>query len=267
MSQTPAIHPTAVVEAGAQLGAGVVVGPYAVVGAGVRLHDGVRVGAHAVLAGDTEIGPRTVIHPHAVLGGPPQDLKYRGGPTRLRIGADNVFREFTTASLGTEEGGGETRIGDGNLFMAYSHVAHDCRVGDRCVFANSVNLAGHVVVGDHAVIGGLVGIHQHARVGRCAMVGGGAMVAQDVPPFTLAQGDRARLYGLNLVGLRRLGLPAPTLSALRAAWRLVFQHDRRRRRAEVIEEARERYAAVPEVIELLDFVASSARGVCRAARG
>lgn len=256
------IHPTAVIDAGAELG-DVEIGPYAVIGAGVRLHDGVVVGAHAVIEGDTEIGAGTRVGPHAVLGGEPQDLKHdRRVPTRLRIGRDNVFREFTSAHRGTSTGEGLTRIGDRNYFMANSHVAHDCVVGDDTMFANSAAVAGHVQVGDGAILGGLCAVHQHSRVGRLAMIGGGAMCAQDVPPFSIAQGDRARLYGLNIIGLRRAGFDADTVTVLKEAWRLLFVSDLPRRTA--AGRVQEAHGALPEVQELLAFLASSTRGVCRA---
>ena len=255
------IHPTAIVDRTASLGRDVDVGPYAVVGAGVALADEVSVGAHAVLQGPAQIGEGTRIFPHAVLGADPQDKKYRGEPSRLEVGAYNVFREFTTVNRGTEGGGGLTRVGAHNLFMAYSHVAHDCRVGDHCVFANSVALAGHVHVQDGAVLGGLVGIHQHSRIGRLAMLGGGAMAAQDVPPFTMAQGDRARLFGLNLVGLRRNGFSLDAISALKSAYRELFQQGLPLRVA--ADQAREVYADVPAVMELIRFIDDSRRGLCR----
>lgn len=257
------IHPTAVVLPGATVAPDVQIGPFAVIGDGVVLEAGVRVGPHAVLTGPTRVGARTRIHAHAALGGDPQDLKYAGETTSLEIGPDNTFREFTTASRGTIQGGGVTRIGAGNLFMAYSHVAHDCVVGDGVVLANSVALAGHVEVGDKAVLSGLVAVHQYARIGRCAMVGGGGMVAQDVPPFMIAQGDRARLFGLNIVGLRRAGLPADTIAALKRAYRELFGQGLPLRIA--MEHAREHFVDVPEVTELLAFIEASNRGICRAA--
>lgn len=257
------IHPTAIVDPGAELAEDVVVGPFAVVGPGVSLAEGVEVGAHSVLTGAMTVGPRTRIYPHAALGGDAQDRKYSGEDSRLEIGADNVFREFSTANRGTAHGDGVTRIGDGNLFMAYSHVAHDCRVGDGCVLANSVALAGHVTVQDGAVLGGLVGVHQFSRIGRCAMVGGGAMVAQDVPPFTIAQGDRARIYGLNIVGLRRNGFDLDVITALKGAYRELFHQGLPLRIA--LEQVREVYVDVPEVQELVAFMEGSTRGVCRSA--
>lgn len=257
------IHPTAVVDPDANLSDDVEVGPFAVIGPGVTLAKGVRIGPHAVLTGTTRVGERTRIHAHAAIGGDPQDRKYDGEQTALEIGPDNIFREFTTVNRGTVQGGGVTRIGTGNLFMAYSHVAHDCVIGNHAVLANSVALAGHVEVGDRAVLSGLVAVHQYARVGRCAMIGGGGMVAQDVPPFMIAQGDRARLFGLNIVGLRRAGLHADTIAALKQAYRELFGQGRPLRIA--MEHARQQFVDVPEVTELLHFIEGSNRGICRAA--
>ncbi len=257
------IHPTAIVDPSAELGA-VDLGPGAVVGAGVRLHDGVVLGPHAVVSGPAEIGPRTWLDAHVALGGAAQDVKTDPRePNRLVIGADNVFREFTTAHRGTSAGGGVTTIGAGNYFMANSHVAHDCVVGNGCMFANSAAIAGHVRVSDGAILGGLSAVHQHARIGRLAMLGGGAMCAQDVPPFSIAQGDRARLYGLNVIGLRRAGFGSEVLSALKEAWRVLFVGDLPRRTA--IAQIHASLGDVPEVAELLAFLESTERGVCRAA--
>ena len=256
------IHPTAIVEPGAELADDVEIGPYAVIKSGVQLHAGITVGAHAVIAGPTVMGEGCEVFHHAVIGEAPQDKKYAGEPSRLEIGPRNVFREFTTVNRGTGENG-VTKIGEGNLFMAYSHVAHDCIIGDRCVLANACQLAGHVTVEDDVVIGGLVGVHQHCRIGRCAMLGGGAKAAQDVPPFTIAQGDRARLYGLNIVGLRRNGLNLDVVAGLKAAYRQLFHHGLPLRIA--LEQVREVYAEVPEVAELVEFIEGSTRGICRSA--
>lgn len=256
------VHKTAVVDKKAELG-DVEVGPFAVIGAGVVLHDGVVVGPHAVIEGPTTIGKRTRVGAHVVLGGAPQDAKHDGSPTRLEIGEDNDFREFSTAHRGSSGGRGITRIGARNFFMCNSHVAHDCIVGSDNTFANSAAIAGHVTVGDKIVFGGLAGVHQHARIGRLAMVGGGAMCAQDVPPFTLAQGDRARLFGLNVVGLKRAGLPSDTVSALKAAWRTLFVAGLPMRVA--MGQVREQFGSIAEVVELVEFLESTTRGVCRAA--
>lgn len=259
-----AVHPTAIIDDAAVLHDGVDIGPYAVIGADVVLHEGVSVGSHAVVVGPTVVGAGTRIFHHAVVGEEPQDKKYAGGTSRLVIGERNTIREFVSINRGTERGGGLTQVGDDNFFMAYSHVAHDCTVGNGCVLANSVALAGHVTICDHAVLGGLVGVHQHSRIGRCSMLGGGAMAAQDVPPFTIAQGDRARLFGLNIVGLRRNGFDRDTISALKGAYRELFAQGTPLRIA--LEQVREFYVDVPEVIELVSFIeASSVRGVCRSA--
>ncbi|GDX78507.1 acyl-[acyl-carrier-protein]--UDP-N-acetylglucosamine O-acyltransferase [Deltaproteobacteria bacterium] len=256
-----AIHPTAIVDPRAQLGADVELGPYAVIEGAVKLGARVQVHAHGMVRGDTEIGADSKVYSFACIGGDPQDLKYRGEPTRLVVGERNSFREFTTVNRGTASGGAITRIGNDNLFMANTHVAHDCTVGDHCVFANSVAIAGHVTIQDRVVLGGLAAVHQQGRIGRCAMVGGGGMAAQDVPPFTIAQGDRARLVGLNVVGLRRAGFSREVMSALKNAYRELFQAGMPLRIA--AEQVRAFYNDVPEVIELVDFLETSQRGICR----
>lgn len=257
-----AVHPTAVVDPGAVLG-DVEIGPYAVIGAGVVLADGVVIGPHAVVHGPTDVGQGTRVHAHAVLGDLPQDLKHDpDARTRLVIGAHNVFREFTSAHRGSSGGRGVTVIGDHNYFMANSHVAHDCVVGSHTMFANSAAIAGHVEVQDGAILGGLCAVHQHARVGRLAMIGGGAMCAQDVPPFTMAQGDRARVFGVNIIGLRRAGVSHDVVSALKDAWRTLFVEGLPRKVA--VSRVAEAHPDIPEIAELLGFIASSERGVCRA---
>ncbi|MEN9787080.1 MAG: hypothetical protein RLZZ299_2344 [Pseudomonadota bacterium] len=257
------IHPTAVIDPDAVLGADAEIGAYAVVGAGVVLGDRVCLGPHVVLEGPTELGADVRVGPFSALGGAPQDRKYRGEAGLLRVGARTVVREHVTMHRGTAGGGGVTEVGADGLFMVGSHVAHDARVGDGVVFANGAAIAGHVTVADGAVLGGMSGVHQHARVGRCAMVAAGAMVAQDVPPFCIAQGDRARLRGLNRVGLRRAGMPAETLRALTQAFRGLFGTVRPR--SERIADVRAAWGHVPEVLELLAFLEAGTRGVCRGA--
>lgn len=258
-----AVHPTAVVHPQARIGAGVHIGPFAVIGPEVTLAKGVRVGAHSVIEGRTQIGAETQLSAHVCLGGPPQDRKHDGVPTRLVIGERNVFREFVTVHCGSSEGRGETRIGDDGYFMANSHVAHDALVGSGVMLANSAAIAGHCEIGDGAVLGGLAGIHQHVRIGRLAMVGAGAMCSQDVPPFTIAQGDRARLFGLNIVGLRRAGVDTEVVRALKEAWRLVFTSGLAMRAG--MHQAREAVGGVAEVDAFLAFLDAAPRGVCRAA--
>ena len=255
------IHPTAVVDADAKIAEDVHLGPYAVIGPGVVLGAGVTVGHHASVTGPTTVGSHTQIFPYAAIGGDAQNKHYSGEDAFLSIGERNVFREYATVNRGTR--GGQTTIGNHNLFMAYSHVAHDATIGDHCAFANSANIAGHVLIEDNVVLGGLVGVHQYCRIGRCAMVRGGSMAAQDVPPFTIAQGDRSRLYGLNIVGLRRNGFSLDVVNALKGAYRELFHQGLPLRIA--LEQVREVYAEMPDVLELLTFIEASTRGICRSA--
>ena len=212
---TAVVHPSAVIEPGAVIGAGCRVGPFCLVGPEVVLGAGVELKSHVVVTGWTEIGAETVVFPHACLGEAPQDLKFRGERTRLLVGARNRIRENVTMNCGTEGGGGVTRVGDGGLFMASSHVAHDCQIGNGVILANNVAIAGHCVLEDEVIVGGLSGIHQFVRIGRGAMIGAVTMVTADVIPHGLVQGPRGVLDGLNLVGLKRRGAERVDLHALR----------------------------------------------------
>jgi len=218
----PVIHPTACVEPGAQIAGDVEIGPYCVIGRDVAIAEGCRVVAQAYIGGHTSIGPRTVIHPFASLGTPPQSVKYRGGPTRLVIGADCRIREGVTMNTGTEDGGGVTEVGDRGFFMANSHVGHDCRVGHDVIFANSATLGGHCVVGDFVFIGGLSAAHQFSRIGESAMVAGITGVRSDVIPFGFAVGSLAYLGGLNAIGMKRRKLSRQAIHAVRRAYRALF---------------------------------------------
>jgi UDP-N-acetylglucosamine acyltransferase len=258
------IHPTAVVDEGAVVGEGVTIGPYSIVGADVVIGDRCTIGPHVVVHGPTVMGRGNRIFQFASVGEDPQDLKYRGERTRLVIGDDNTIRECATLHRGTEGGGGVTTVGNGNLFMAYSHVAHDCHVGNEVVMANGATLAGHVTVEDSAIVGGLVAVHQFTRIGELAMLGGGAMVTLDVPPFCIAVGDRAKLQGLNVVGLRRRGVDDDALRALRNAYRLIFQSDLKLKDA--LAEVEREHAGEARVGALVRFVERSQRGICREAR-
>lgn len=209
------IHPSAIVEPGASLGQGVRIGPFCHVGPAVRLGDGVELKSHVVVAGDTEIGTATTIFPFACIGEVPQDLKYAGENTRLVIGARNRIREHVTMNPGTAGGGGVTRVGDDGLFMAGSHVAHDCRIGDRVILVNNVAIAGHCILEDEVIVGGLSGVHQFVRIGRGAMIGAVTMVTADVLPYGLVSGPRGYLDGLNLVGLKRRGATRADVARLR----------------------------------------------------
>jgi UDP-N-acetylglucosamine acyltransferase len=217
---TPRVDPTAIVDPRAELAADVVVGPYAIVEAGVILGAGCVVHAHAVLRGPATLGNGNVVHPFAVIGGEPQAKRHSGSPGRLETGEGNVFREHATVHGGTD--GRSTRIGSHNLFMVGSHAAHDVAVGSHCVFANGTQLAGHAVIDDWVTFGGLSGVAQHVRVGESAFVAAAAACERDVPPFVVVQGDRARVRGLNVVGLQRRGVPVESIAALRRAVRKIW---------------------------------------------
>ncbi len=254
------IHPTAIVAREAKLDSGVEIGAYSVIGPNVTIGRGTRVGPHACIDGHTTLGEDNTISPFASVGSRPQDKKYRGEPSRLVIGARNSIREFATVSVGTEGGGMETVIGDDNLLMNNSHVGHDCRIGSRTVLANSVALAGHVKVDDYAIISGLAAVAQFVHIGESAFIGGGSMVVMDVPPFCMANGDRAKLVGLNVVGLERRGL-AEEIAPLKRAYRLLFANKLLAR--EAVERIRTELSSSPAALALADFVAASERGVTR----
>jgi UDP-N-acetylglucosamine acyltransferase len=252
------IHPTAIVHPEAVLGNGVVIGPYAIVEGHVTIGDGCRIDAAAQIKRFTTLGAGNHIHSMACVGGEPQDLKFHGEESQLIIGDNNRIREFSTIHRGTEGGGGITRIGSGNLIMAYAHIAHDCQVGDHNVFSNAATLAGHVIVGNHAVLGGLSAAHQFVRIGDYAFVGGKAGVAQDVPPFMLAVGERASLHGLNLIGLRRHGFSSEEISALKAAYRILWRSHHERN--EALQQVETEFGHIQPVMQLLSFLRASTRG-------
>ncbi|HEY3445624.1 MAG TPA: acyl-ACP--UDP-N-acetylglucosamine O-acyltransferase [Myxococcales bacterium] len=255
------IHPTAIVAPTAELDSTVEVGPYAVIGPKVRIGAGTTVGPHAVLEGRTTIGKHNRIFQFAAIGAIPQDLKYAGEDTSLEIGDENSIREFATLHIGTKGGGGLTRVGNQNLLMAYTHVAHDCLVADHCVIANCGALAGHVTLEDHVHIGGLAGVHQFVKVGTHAFVAGGALVTQDVPPYCTAQGDRAKLVGLNTVGLTRAGYTADQITRIKAAYRALFRSKLGLR--EAIAQVRAEHGGHPEIDHFVNFVEGSERGIAR----
>jgi UDP-N-acetylglucosamine acyltransferase len=255
------VDPRAIVEPGAVIGEGASVGAFSVIGAGAVVGARSRIGTHVVIEGGTSLGEECVVHPFTTLGGPPQDLKYKGEATRLTIGARNVFRESCTANRGTALGGGETRIGDGNLFMAGSHVAHDCRVGNGTIFANAATLAGHVTVEDGATIGAFSGVHQFCRIGELAFIGGYSVITQDALPYALTVGNRAESHGINVIGLRRRKFAPEVIEALRRAYRTLFRSKLPLKEALATLEAS--HGGVPEVAKLLEFVRTSERGVIR----
>jgi len=254
------IHPTAIVDKKAKLADDIEVGPYAIIGPDVRIQRSTRIGPHAVIERHTTIGENCRIFTGACVGSIPQDLKYKGAKSFLKIGNNNIIREYVTLNPGTSEGS-VTSIGDGNLFMAYSHVAHDCKIGNGCILANSGTLAGHVRLEDKVVIGGLAAVHQFVRVGKMAIIGGCSKVVQDIPPFSTCDGHPARVYGLNLLGLRRSDISREALAALKKSFKILFHSRLLVKNA--IEKVKKEIEPLEEVEYLLDFVRGSKRGVCR----
>lgn len=258
------IHPTAIVHPKAELGQDVLIGPYCVVGEHVKIASGTRLVSHVYIEGWTEIGERCEVYPYASIGTPPQHLQYRGEPTRVVIGHDTILREYVTVNRGTVFGGGSTTIGHHSFLMAYGHVAHDCHLGNHLIMANAASLAGHISIGDHAIIGGLVGIHQYVRIGTYVMIGGCSAVGRDVPPFMRAAGGyRARLYGLNSIGLKRHGFSNQRIGVLKRAYEVLFRSGHRM--VEAIKLARDEFKESADVMELLAFMEASKRGICRSA--
>jgi UDP-N-acetylglucosamine acyltransferase len=259
------IHPTAIVDPGAELGADVSIGPYAIVGPKVTLGDGTSIGAHSIIESHVRMGKNCRISPHASIGAPPQDLKFKGEDTWVEIGDGTTVREFATINRGTAGGGGLTRVGSSAFIMAYSHVAHDCVVGDRVIMANAATLAGHVTIEQGAIIGGLVAIHQFARVGCFSIISGLSGVSQDVPPYVTAAPQRRTrdrsLFGLNLIGLRRNGFDEPTIDSLRQAYKILFRSSLPM--GEAVARAEAEVPSNPALAHLLDFVRTSKRGVLR----
>ncbi len=255
------IHPTAIVHPSAMISSGVKVGAYSIIGEGVNIGEGTLIDPHVTIEKWTEIGERCHFYPFSSIGAAPQHLRYRGEPTRLIIGNDNVIREFVTINRGTVDGGGETVLGNDNYIMAYSHIAHDCRIGDKVQMANASTLGGHITVEDFAIVGGLVAIHQFVRVGCYAIIGGASAVPQDIPPYMCASGNRVKLFGLNMVGLKRHGIPESTLACLKKAYRIIFRSHLPFNKA--IEKVQEEVPDLPEVSHLLDFLKNSKRGFCR----
>jgi UDP-N-acetylglucosamine acyltransferase len=258
----PQIHPTAIVAPGAMLTEDVVIGPFCIVGENVTLAAGVTLRSHAVVDGRTTIGEGTRVFPFASIGLEPQDLKYHGEPSELVIGRNNTIREYVTMNPGTTGGGMVTRVGDNCLFMVGAHVAHDCQIGDHVIMANNATLGGHVVVEDYAILGGLSAVHQYVRIGKHAMIGGMSGVERDVIPYGQVMGDRARLYGLNIIGMQRRGFSREEIQELRNAYQLLFLAggtfgDR-------VNEAAQRFGGIGPVDDIIDFIRTdSSRAICQ----
>jgi UDP-N-acetylglucosamine acyltransferase len=255
------IHPTVIISPDAKLEANVEIGPYSVIGADVKIGENTIIGPHVVIEDYTHIGEGCHIHQFCSIGAPPQDLKFGGEKTRVVIGNFNTIREFVTINRSTTADIGVTIMGDHNLIMAYCHVAHNCKLGDRIVMANGATLAGHVHVEDNAIIGGLTGIHQFSSIGAHCIIGGASAVVKDVPPYTMASGNHAKLFGLNLVGLKRRNFSEKTIKALKDAYRIIFRSNLLLEAA--LKKAQDEAEDVPEVRHFIKFIQESKRGTCR----
>lgn len=255
------IHPTAIVHPKAKIADGVEIGAYSVIGEHVTVGKGTRIASHVLVEGWTTIGERNQIFPFSCIGTPPQDIGYRNEETYLVIGNDNVIRESATIHRATTKEDRFTVIGNGNFLMAYSHVAHDCKLGNNIIMANSVGLGGHITVGDYAILGGIVAVHQFVRIGAYAIIGGQSAVSQDIPPYVSAAGNRAKLYGLNLIGLKRRGFSEEAIASLKKTYRIIF------RSGLILEDALARVNAElsgsPEAMHLMEFMKNSKRGITR----
>jgi UDP-N-acetylglucosamine acyltransferase len=257
-------HPTAIVDSKAEIDEGVIIGAYCIIGEGVCIKRGSKLISNVVIEGNTEIGENCTIYPFTSIGLPPQDLKYKGEKTGLTIGNNNIIREYITihrASVGSVGGDGLTTIGDNNFLMAYVHIAHDCKIGSHIIMANAATLGGHVVIEDYAVVGGLTPIHQFTRIGAYAMVGGFSGVGQDIPPYMIASGARAKLFGLNTIGLKRHGFSDTAINELKKAYKILFRE--KRTLTDAIKKIQEDLPYTDEIKHLIEFIQKNKRGICR----
>jgi UDP-N-acetylglucosamine acyltransferase len=255
------IHATAIVDPKAEIGADVDIGPYCIINKGVTVKTGTRLISHVIVEGETEIGENCVIHPFASIGFAPQDLKYKDEKTALVIGNSNIIREYTTIHRASVGGDGETTVADNNFLMAYVHIAHDCKIGSNVIMSNAATLAGHVLVEDHAYIGGLVAVHQFTRIGKYAMVGGFSGIGQDIPPYMMASGARAKLFGPNTVGLKRHGFSEATINSIKKAYKILFREKLTLK--EAMEKIQGEMPVTEEVRHLIEFIEKNKRGICR----
>jgi len=255
------IHKTAVISKRAEIDEDVFVGPFCCIGEGVTVHKGSRLLSNVIIEGLTEMGKDCTIYPFTTIGLPPQDLKYKKEKTGLKIGKNNIIREYTSIHRGSVGGDGLTEIGDSNFLMAYVHIAHNCKIGNSTVMANAATLAGHVVVEDFAVIGGIVAIHQFTRIGAYAMVGGFSGIGQDIPPYTMASGARAKLYGLNVIGLKRYGFSEETINILKRAYKILFREKRTLKDA--LKKIKSDLPETEALQHLITFIEQNRRGICR----
>ncbi len=255
------IHASAIVDKEARIDEDVFIGPFCTVGGGVQIRKGARLVSHVVVEGKTEIGEGCQVYPFATIGFPPQDVKYRGEETGVKIGNNNIIREYVTIHRASVGGDGVTVIGDNCFLLAYAHVAHDCKIGNNVVLVNLATLAGHVVVEDHAYVGGLVAIHQFTRIGAYSMVGGFSGIGQDIPPYTMASGARAKLFGLNTVGLKRHGFSDETIAELKKAYKILFREKHTLK--EAIKKVQAELPYTEEIKHLIEFIEKNKRGICR----
>ncbi len=261
MKTSARIDEHAIVSPGAELASDVSIGPYSIVGADVRIGKGCRIGPHVCIDGDTEIGRNCVMYPFSSIGMPPQDLKFKGERTKLKIGENNTFREYITVNVGTTGGGGITTIGNDNFFMAYSHIAHDCTIGNHTIFANAATLAGHVDVEDFATIGAFSGVHQYCRIGKHAFIGGFSVITQDALPFVLTVGNRAVSHGINVIGLERRGFSKEFIEAIKKTYMTIFRSKMLLK--EALAKVELEMKQFEEVLYFCDFIRTSKRGVIR----
>ncbi len=255
------IHPTAIIESDVHIEEGAHIGPFCILKKGTHIKKGTRLISNVIIDGNTEIGENCVIYPFTTIGLPPQDIKYKGENTGVKIGYNNIIREYITIHRASVSGDGVTTIGNNNFLMAYVHIAHDCKIGNHIIMANVATLAGHVSVEDYAVIGGLVAIHQFTRIGAYAMVGGFSGVGQDIPPYMIASGARAKLFGLNTVGLKRHGFSDNTINELKKAYKILFREKRTLKDA--IKKVQEELPYTDEIKHLIEFIQKNKRGICR----
>lgn len=255
------IHPTAIIDSDARIGKDVEIGPYSVIAGNVTIGDETVIGPHVTIDSYVTIGPQCRIFQYASIGALPQALKFEGEETWVKIGRSTIIREFTTINRGTGFGGGVTEVGDDNMLMAYTHIAHDCKTGNGVILANNATLAGHITVEDHVIVGGLTAIHQFVRLGQYAYIGGKSAVVKDIPPYVIASGDRAKLHGLNRVGLQRHGFSDDTLKSLKKVYRILFRYGLTLN--EAIERCKAEVEQSPEVVKFVEFIQSSQRGITR----
>jgi len=255
------IHPSAIVDPHAELDQDVKIGPYCVIGAHVKIGRGTVIKSHVVIEGHTQVGERNTIHPFVSIGAPPQDIGYKGEDTRVIIGNGNIVREYATIHRATTKQDWVTLVGDNNYIMAYAHIAHDCTLGNNIIMSNVATLGGHITIGDHAILGGLVAVHQFVRIGAYSFLGGKSGVDRDVPPFMIIAGERAKLYGVNRLGLKRHGFSPKVIEGLKRAFRIIWRENRSFK--EGISQVRREINSFPELEILLGFFEGSKRGVLR----